>query len=102
MNNNTSILYQKTGNFSTLELENYEAFFAKVIKETSAGCIVNLEADGRMVQAFCYGNYRVDDYLLVSIQKTFEDRLPRVIVDSVIKYASDIEYKTQYLQPHAA
>ena len=81
-------------------IRKYDSFYANVIKETISGCIVLLEINAQeKVPAFAFGNYSEGDRVFVTVTKVFDDgRIPRVAVDSVIAYASDMEYDYSYYQ----
>ena len=94
MNNITFTSYHTIDNFSTPVLDKYDVFYAEVVKETSSGSIILLELEnGSTTPAFTFGNYATGDRLMVTVTKVFDDgRYPRVSVDTVLAYASDIEY----------
>ena len=76
-------------------IKKYDSFYASVIKETTSGCILRLDnEDCEELTAFTFGNYSKGDRLYVTVTKLFDDdRVPRVVVDSVIDYAADKKYK---------
>lgn len=80
-----------TNTLSHRRIEKFESYIGTVVKRIPSGCIINLDIEnGDVIQAFNYGTYTPGDRVLVSITKMFEDdRLPRVLVDSVLQYAFD-------------
>ena len=66
-------------------MNKYDSIKGVVVATTRSGVMLML-SDGSTATAF--GNYRVNDELLVSVAKKFDSNIPRVRVEAVLEYAA--------------
>ncbi len=84
---NTTMLHHDNERKSIVQVEKYESYYAKVVRETPSGCILKLDVNGDHIPAYAHGTFSVGDILWVTVLKVFENRYPLTCVDSVISYA---------------
>ena len=89
-----NIITSASRGVNTSVIEKYDSFLGTVVKETVSGCILLLELEnGETTPAFAFGNYATGNRLMVTVTKIFDDgRYSRVSVDTIVSYASDLEY----------